>query len=282
MKHKATYRIFAIAVLFALIVIQFISSSQIHTSHGKLSYASSAQFLSANVDSEIINFSSREDEYYNVPNDVPLYYQMSTLANSCGPTAGAMIIGYYDKYYEELIPNYTSYFPATGNYKGTDGNHISTLTENLYVLMRTNIDDVGVGETDCLNGLKAYVNNKGRTLKYETVKDKSTISESAYLQAINQNRPIILFGGVTDIYLFSSSSDHDIFVKSTVSGNHIYVGFGYYRVRYYSNGTNFRTDTYLRVACGLVGYLDAFIRVSSTTSSITNDWFINGYSVSIT
>ncbi|MDE6075201.1 MAG: hypothetical protein K2G26_02055, partial [Clostridia bacterium] len=74
----------------------------------------------------------------------------------------------------------------------------------------------------------------------------------------------------------------DTLSKMDINNNHVFVGFGYYRVKYYENGKVFRTDTYMKVAGGLLGVNTAFIRVSSTAVSVSQSWLVNAYSVAIT
>ena len=60
--------------------------------------------------SETISYArkdSSDQDYitYEVPN-----YTVSANKTSCASTAGAILIGYYDRFYEELVPNYTAYY----------------------------------------------------------------------------------------------------------------------------------------------------------------------------
>ena len=244
-------------------------------------YFGSVQPYAENLGSETIYYTHREEQYIETVNGVPLYIQLSNLENSCGATAGSIIVGFYDKYYEDLIPNYTSYFPATGKYRANDKVYVPALMEEFYSLMRTNVDDVGVAESDCLNGMRKYVQNKNHSFSYTSLKSSSKLNETAYVNSINSNKPVLLFNGrtelITDILTYS---DHDSLPLATIAGNHIYVGYGYYIVKYYNGNNNFRTDTYLRVACGL-SYTNAFIRIASNVSSISSEWFINAYSIAI-
>ena len=50
-------------------------------------------------DVEIINFSSIDNIYIETPNRVPFYHD-GTLENACGPIGGAIVVGYYDKYFQ--------------------------------------------------------------------------------------------------------------------------------------------------------------------------------------
>ncbi len=231
---------------------------------------------------EVVTYTNREDDYYETTNSVPFYEARGYLSNSCGPTAGAIVVGFYDKYYEELIPNFKAYYPATGKYKFDDKVYVPKLMEDLYSAMRCNIDDVGVNESDCLNGLRSYCESKGRKVSYSSVATSGGLNATAYLNAINNNQPIILFNKATELYDMNTTATEETWVKFSIPANHVYVGFGYYVVRYYNGNNNFRTDTYLRVACGRADYDFGLIRIASTASTITNNWFVNGYAVSIT
>lgn len=248
-----------------------------HASEKKFS---GTQVLSA-TQTETVNYTRREVESSSTVNNVPLYYQDASLANSCGATAGAIVVGFYDKYYENLIPDYTTYNPNTGKYKNSDKTYIPALMQEFYVLMRINVDDLGVGASDCLNGLSAYVSSKNYSFSYSTVKTFNKISESKYLSAINANHPVLLFNGSTNLYDITTFSTNDVIVQSTISENHVYVGYGYTKIRYYNASGNFRTDTYLQVACGLNTMKSAYIKIDSSISNVPSDWSIYGYSIEI-
>lgn len=246
-------------------------------------YASEEKFSGTQVlaatQSETVNFTNREVEISTTVNNVPLYYQDSTLENSCGATAGAIVVGFYDKYYENLIPDYVTYNPTTGKYKNSDKTYIPALMQEFYTLMRINVDDLGVGASDCLNGLAAYVEGKNYSFSYSTVKTLNKISESKYLTSISANHPVLLFNGSTDIYNITNLSTNDVIIQSTISENHIYVGYGYIKIKYYNESGNFRTDTYLQVACGLSTMTSGYIKIASTVSTVSSDWSIYGYSI---
>lgn len=223
---------------------------------------------------EIITFTRKEESYIETYKGVPLYREISDLTNSCGPTAGAIIIGFYDRYYEELIPNYTSYV-SSGTYKPNDTIYVPQLMRELYSLMRTNVDDVGVSESDCLDGLKSYVLSKGRSITYSNIKSSNKVNETSITNSINNNIPVLLFCSKIDMYTISSGTYDDVIVKSSMEGAHIVVGYGLYTIKYYNGNTLSRTDVYIRVATGLSSTSSTYFKLSAT------DWCNSAYSVSI-
>ena len=222
---------------------------------------------------EIINFTNRIPTTHQTVNGVPKYNQISDLQNACGAIAGAMVIGFYDKYYEELIPDFKTYV-GSGTYRGRDSVHIPNLMRVLYTLMRTNVDDVGVSETDCLNGLQTYVSGKGRSLSYTNVRYINRINETTYTTAMQNNHPVLLFCSKMDLYSISLGDSQDKIICTTYTGGHVAVGYGITIMNYYNGNTIFRTDKYINVATGL-GISTGYLKIEST------DWCNGAYEVII-
>lgn len=244
---------------------------------GKARYCGYANSIMpyAAVNTETVNYTKKEATYVETEKAVPVYTQISSLENSCGPTGGAIIVGFYDKYYENLIPDYVSYYAKSGTYKRNDKVVIPQLMSELYTLMRTNVDDVGVSQPDCLNGLNTYVTNHGYSLTYTNVKSSNTINETSYLAAINANQPTLIFCSKMDLYMFGVNDNYDTLVCSSYTGGHIIVGYGLYTVKYFNGDTNFRTDTYLKVATGMSELSTGYIRIDAA------DWCNAAYAVNI-
>lgn len=229
----------------------------------------------AAVSSETVNFTSKEESYEETAYGMPIFYQNSQLPNSCGPTAGAIVVSFYDKYYEDLIPNYDPCL-STGKYKRADKVYIPQVMSELYTLMRTNVDDVGVSEPDCLNGLRTYVSNRGRTINYNKIISSNKVNEAAFVSAIHNNQPTLLFCGKMDLYLISTGSNSDTLAKSSYIGAHVAVGYGIYTIKYYNGNNNFRTDKYVKINTGFSEVPSGYLRLDS------NDWCNDALAVSIT
>lgn len=228
------------------------------------------------VDTQYINYSDRTEDFITTDNRSPLYSANTDLSNSCGPTAGGIVVGFYDKYYANLIPNYTSYYPATGKYKTKDSTYIPALMQTLYTLMRTNVDDVGVSESDCKAGLKTYVEQQGYNLSYTSVKSGSSFQFDTVKNAINNNKVALLFCDEVTLIDIGFGDKYDAIVSMGVQGNHIMVAYGYSTVKYYNGkGVNFRTDNYLVVATGFSEPNTCYVQVNTTS------WLDSGYVVTI-
>ena len=227
-------------------------------------------------DVETINFASIDNIYIETPNRVPLY-DSNTLENACGPIGGAIVVGYYDKYFQNLIPNYINYLTTTGKYRPQDSTYIPALIQEMYTAMQTNVVAPGVSESECLDGLEAYVEGKGYSISYTAVKPyNGTFSHTAYQNAINNGQPVILFCDTVQLVESSEYDTYNRIVVAQESQDHIIVGFGYQIYRYYDvNGNNFRTDTYLAVATGWNLNKIGFVKINS------DSWLDSGFAVDI-
>ncbi len=233
--------------------------------------------ISTAVTSETVTYDRKEETVVTTDSKVPIYYNpSSSLTNACGAVAGSIVVGFYDRYYEQLIPNYTSYMPAINRYKPFDSTYVMALLQDLYVYMRTNVEDVGVSKTECLDGLEDYVNDKGLDIAYSGVKNALFgFNYNDYKTAINNDKPVMLFCQNLPINNVTYMDNEDTISEVIVSGNHIVVGYGYYEIKYYNGNNNFRTDRYLMVANGQAHMTTGYIDISD------DDWCMDGYAVTI-
>ncbi len=226
------------------------------------------------ISSETVNYTNRVPVPVNLANAVPFYTQDGSLSNACGAVAGSIVVGYYDKYYEDLIPDYKAYL-SNGNYKPNDRVYIPQVMKELYTLMRTNVDDVGVSKSDCINGLKAYVQGKNRNLSYTDVKNVNKVDENALLNAINAKKPVLLFCDKLDVYTFNYSDNVEtITCTNKVSAGHVAVAYGLYTIKYYNGANLFRTDKYIMISTGLSRSVE-YLKLDAT------DWCDGAYAVAV-
>ena len=258
-------KIFLATVMLLVLAATFGLTTSAYASEGETRYAD-APLLSLYA-SETINYTRREITAENYTDgNCPFYYPLSDLSNSCGSVAGAEIVAFYDKYYPNLIPDWVSYYTATGKYRLQNSTYVAPLIRDLYTRMRTNVDDVGVSESDFLNGLKNYINANGYQVSYQNIKSGNTINFEQCKNAIDNNKVIALLTLPTTVYEMSEGVNRDTFNLVNISGAHIMVVFGYLQIKYYNTSGLFRTDTYLAVAVGQVGHDLAYYRIDSTAT----------------
>lgn len=224
-----------------------------------------AALVTPRSSSETINYTDRVEKLlYNTSGNCPLYRQINGLTNACGAVAGAEIVAFYDKYYPNMITGWQSHFDS-GFYRLQDTTYVPAVMNELYTLMRTNVDDVGVSEDDFKNGLKTYVNNQGYSLSYTSVRNwLGRLNFDDCKAALDQNKVIVLFTKAGDVYQVGSGDGYDTIYPTTIAGAHIMVAYGYYQVEYYNAKGLFRTDTYLHVAVGHTAPTHAYYKIDST------------------
>lgn len=221
------------------------------------------ELISTYADETISYVSKQVIDEINTANGAPEYSAVSGIQNGCGPVAGAIIVGFYDKYYDNLIPNWTSAY-SNGRYKMQNNANVTPLLQDLYQRMQTNVVAPGVSESEFKNGLKSYVVDHGYNLEYNSLGNGNNFDYSAFKIAVNNNEPTVLFIRPSNYYILSEDNDNkDSITLGNINGNHIMVAFGYYEVKYtLSNGTT-RTDKYLHISTGLSGWPTAFYKVGS-------------------
>ncbi len=226
-------------------------------------------------------------------------YDSIQFTNSCAPVAGSCIVGYYDRIYENLLPDHTNYYIVNGVfYYAGQGQVINNMTASLYSLMQTNVNGNGTSEANFKSGLSSFVNSRGYNITYTSIMSNGNFSLSECANTFfNSERPVVLL--MTGYYYYpfanmSQNPNHDIFygVKST-SGSHIVVAYSYRQYNYWRTETklvwspvwynpfryievtefvNFRTDHYLLVSFG-----DG----TRGMVPINNDYFDNAYGITI-
>ena len=213
---------------------------------------------------ETITYTKRVETLdYETAGRCPKYRQINGLTNACGAVAGAEIVAFYDKYYPNMITGWQSHFDS-GYYRLQDTTYVPAVMNELYTLMRTNVDDVGVSEDDFKNGLKSYAGSHGHTLGYTSVRNwLGKLNFNDCKAALDQNKVIVLFTKAGDVYDVFLNDGYDTIVPTTIAGAHIMVAYGYYQVEYYNANGLFRTDTYLLVATGQAVTTSALYKIDS-------------------
>ena len=265
---------FAGICAFSPLGAKFAAADTLETTE-ELRYADPISTYSTWTEENVYYTTKDEDTPTTTVNRIPFYYVLgSSMTNACGAVAGSVIAGFYDRFYENLIPDYTAYF-SNGMYKYMSNDVLPTM-EEMYVLMRTNVDDVGVSQADCKSGLQTYFSNKGLSLSYSSIESNGSFNFNLYKQAIAANKPVIMFCTNFELTMVSYCSGYDQILTKTLSGAHIVVGYGYYSIDYYNaNNVLTRTDTYLLVSSGRSELLNSAISISSTS------WLVDGYAVSV-
>lgn len=214
---------------------------------------------------ETINYYKKETEEYSIKGNLPNYITSYGNTN-CANIAGAVIIGYYDRLHENLIPNYKTYtqIGSTIRYKAANTD-VQQVISTLYTLMGTNGNQSGTTYNGFQKGMKTYVENHGYI--YET-EDLGNINFDKYKSAVEAEKPVALFlSAYSMLVSCSTTNSTETIVSTSCSVAHVEVGCGY-RVDTYYNASNqvVSTRAYLKVASGLNEFNIAYLCLDNNTT----------------
>ncbi len=177
--------------------------------------------------------------------------------NYCGAMAGRNVVGFYDRWCTNLIPNYTpGMVTGTGIYRyypdmevpATDG-----VLADLYDLML--IGQVG-GTTsqNFKNGLRDYVEGKGYSISYSSFYDSTTsVNLTQLTNMINQNKVgVVMCTQYNFIYgiLPFLEEGYVRVTKFNSTTAHMMMVYGYQTLAFYNDGNHVCTKTFLYVSSG--------------------------------
>ncbi len=212
---------------------------------------------------ETISYHTKQTESYDIPSLLPNYYGSHNGETSCANTAGCVIIGYYDRFCPNLIPNYQSYIQF-GNaivYKSA-GEEVVSVLDQLYVLMGTDNGYLGTTFAGFQSGMQQYATNNGYSYSSTSVFSGGSLNMTSYKTSVQAGKPVAIFlinyalvNGIVE------NENEDLIQSSRSSVSHVVIGCGYKIDRYYDEQNRLtQTRTYLRVASGLdshdIGYLN--------------------------
>lgn len=239
-----------------------------------LQYADS--YDNTQSETEYINYATKQVTSKVINPSFPHYYNLnSNLTNCCANVAGANIIGYYDRFYEELISNCTPGFVRNSIYTyypiSMNRTERQAVIDALYVDMLTNNPNAGTSQANYENGLKKYINNNGQSVSYISVMTNGKLDLDKVNAQFEQGNPITLYMQGFNVSSLSHISDTQTrLVKVTMNTNHIMIAYGYQKIDYYdANGTLIKSGLYLAVACGIQGLLGDYYVVNN--NGILND-----------
>ena len=231
----------------------------------ELSYKGFGYYGSDNFieQAQTISYSTKSTESYTIPYDLPNYFGRVNEVTGCANNAGACIIGYYDRFYENLIPNYKSYVQIGNAIRYRTGTtEVFDLVEELYMLMGTDVNHLGTTFSEFQAGMLQYVANKGYTYSTTNLFVNGSFNIQNYKSAVQNGKPIALFmTGFALLNEITETTNMDTVLSGYSAAAHVMVGCGYKIDKYYnSNGVIQDMRTYLKVASGSniygIGYLN--------------------------
>lgn len=203
---------------------------------------------------ETVTYSRVEEWGYNFTPTFPDYsYKDCYVPNACGPVAGANILGYYDRDYPNMIPNYQGHYLENGNYRFVSGIYIEPTISDLAVRMGTNAE--GTTYIGFKRGLAAYISAAGYKGSFRDVVAAGNFYYNTFVDYIEAGYPVALFLGKQNTISWSDiDANTRHFTKRTSPYAHVMVAYGYRVAKFYAlvDGAEVvvRSDIYLRVTDG--------------------------------
>ncbi|MDE6412086.1 MAG: hypothetical protein K2L02_06120 [Clostridia bacterium] len=210
------------------------------------------------ISSVVVNYENKDENTFKMVMRHPSY-SFSANRSDCACIAGANVIGFYDRYDENLIPEHTAGKFILGRYVyNNQDTYVYDLIRQLYSDMGTNNE--GTTVTEFKNGMITYCNRKGKSISFSSCMRNSRFDYSVAKSYMESNQPVVLFCSgynVADVD-FEEKSDRINYYES--AGNHVMVGFGYVETTYtLANSANLLYE-YIMVASGVPtktsGYYD--------------------------
>lgn len=209
--------------------------------------------------SETVEYTYRSETKYNILSSIPTYTHAST--NGCVAVAGSNIIGYYDKTYTNLIPNYEPGRTVFGKYRFNAQDGVTmAMGEQLY-------SDMGIvtGATvaQFKSGFQKYVNRQGYNVGYSSLMSWGSLNYNAAKTTVQNGTAIALFMKQYRATVITAGDSHDELEYEISNGNHAAAGFGCLEVNYtFANGST-RTDKYVHCSTGLGLYRNAYVNINA-------------------
>lgn len=194
-------------------------------------------------------------------------YNFSPAVGSCGCIAGANVLGFFDRYDENLIPDHVSgtIFGNTYLYNAQDDAVVQVI-RTLYNYMGT--EHVGTTEAEFINGMKKYCSEKGKTISFTSCMSSNSFNFTSAQQKMESNQPIVLFLSGYNAAVLASKDDSTDNINYLVSDvNHIMIGFGFIIYNYSTSGGSI-TYEYINVSTGLSGYTSMLFDINYKTKII--------------
>ncbi len=232
---------------------------------------------------ETFTYARYEEQTGNVNPYFPQYYNNdTTLTNACAPVAGAIVVGYFDRFLLALIPGFTPGYYAGSTYKFYAMSACSTTIQgvisSLYTSMGTNTIQAGTNRAQFRQGLTTYAVNADYEIVYTSVKSGSTVHTVNAMGQLANKHPIVLYCSVYNLCDAAIGATGAYYDTEVHTAKHIVVAYKYRLVRYYDAAdNNFRTDFFLGISTGVESTMDGWFYIGHSQSVINYADAVNIY-----
>ena len=133
----------------------------------------------------------------------------------------------------------------------------------MYDEMQTNVGVTGTSGENFKDGLQSYVEGQGYDLSYSSFySSRTNVNMTQFENAIDAGKVGVLLLTKYNFIYAIVHDDESTFISRAISDNpHIMMVYGYIVIRYYNNGSLFKTETYLQASSGFSTGNQGYIRM---------------------
>ncbi len=215
---------------------------------------------------QTVSYATKQTTSYYIPYELPNLGGSINGVTGCANTAGGIVITYYDRFCENLIPDFQSYIQMGSMicYR-SGGTEITNMILELYDLMGTDVDGLGTTYTGFQTGMQQYATEKGYTYSTTNLFTNGSLNMSSYQSAVQSGKPVVMFmSGFAMLGQTTTENNVDTINSHYINNTHVTVGYGYKIDNYYNaSGQLIDTRRYLNVASGLVEYGLGYLNINA-------------------
>ena len=220
-----------------------------------------------------VYYTSKTIEDYVNPYKAPSFVTSKT--NACVVGAGGNVMVYYDRIFDDLIPDYTHKYIFGKFTYGTQNEAVDNMFDTLYDMMGT--DYRGTSIPGFKSGMKAYAASRGHDINLaQFTGSYHNINIEGLKKQLKAEKPAVIFLNTYSVTSFGDIVEnvgHDIIEYSTFSGAHAMVVYGFKDIYYYDEDARLKQrDTFLYVSTGIGSLPLAMIDI--TRLCIVDDIYI--------
>lgn len=216
-----------------------------------------------------INYDRKEVTVYENPYGAPSF--PTDIANGCTVEAGGNAMIYYDRLYDDLVPNYTHTY-VSGRF--TYGSHTDGVT-NMFYELRNLMGTTSAGTTisGFISGMVAYGNNHNHTVSVTSYSGSYyNLSYGTLKQQLKNGKVAVVF---VNGYSFVDLSDlggqpgagQENYEYLVLSGRHAVLAYGYKETYYYDAYNKLiANNLFLYVSTGYQFPSNAYLSINAYTT----------------
>lgn len=222
-------------------------------------YEGGVQFTTETVS---VVYTSRNKDEYTMATRCPDYIGGTNMTNGCAAVAGGNLLGYFDRYYEDLIPNHKAgtTFYGLFLYSGED-DYVHDAMYTLYSYMDISSEH-GATEASFKSGMTRYCTEKGRSISFTSCMSGGSLNYATAVQKMKSGQPLALFLNTYNFASIEEGETTDYYYYHKYLSNHVMVGFGSSQITYTLSDGSTQINRLILVATGLTDLYSGYFNVN--------------------